>query len=86
MDSEQYLDLPGVQAELAALGIPVSLSQLHRWAAERHIPFFRLGKKLWIARSALHDALRRRQHTASLDAGQTRRRRGGARPDHRHGR
>lgn len=64
MSGADFLDIDGAREELARVGIPASRHQVERWAVERRLPFFRLGRKLWIARSELHRALQQRQLAA----------------------
>lgn len=64
MKDRRLLDLEGARAELAALGLQASRFQIARWASERTLPFFLVGKRLIIQRAELHGAIQKRQAAA----------------------
>ena len=57
----RFLNLEQAKQELEAMGIMVTDRQMRRWADERVLPFFRLGRHLYIERDELGLQLRRRQ-------------------------
>lgn len=64
MKDRRLLDLDGARTELAALGLEVSRFQIARWASERVLPFFLVGRRLMIQRAELHFAIQKRQAAA----------------------
>jgi hypothetical protein len=57
MSGEQLLDIDGALEDLKALGMTITRHQMQRWASERQLPFFKLGKKIWILRRELRKAI-----------------------------
>lgn len=49
----RFLNLEQAKQELEAMGIMVTDRQMRRWADERVLPFFRLGRHLYIERDEL---------------------------------
>lgn len=48
-----FLTIEQAKEAICAMGIAVSDRQIRRWAYERVLPFFRLGKHLYIERNEL---------------------------------
>lgn len=48
-----FLTIEQAKDEIRAMGIAVSDRQVRRWAYERVLPFFRLGRHLYIERNEL---------------------------------
>jgi hypothetical protein len=67
-----YLTLEQVEARLNEIGIPASSHQVRRWAAERRLPVFRLGRRLHISEEALNQAIARMQSEAIVAASKRR--------------
>ncbi len=71
----RILDQDAARAELCALGLEVSPSQMARWASQRFLPFFLIGQRLFIQRGELHHALQKLQSAALRGEGRPRSRR-----------
>lgn len=57
-----YLTIPQAHVFLQSMGFTdLSLRQVVRWANERVLPFFRLGKRSYIDKGELIVAIKRRQ-------------------------
>lgn len=65
-DEDLILDIPGVHAELQALGFDYSEKAVRYMATNRRLPFFvgPDGRRLFMRRSALHRWIRERQAEA----------------------
>jgi hypothetical protein len=62
---DPYLTIEGSLEELRKMGFThVTLRQVKNWSEWRHLPFFKFSKKMYIRRSALHEAFRKLQAEA----------------------
>ena len=62
---EQFLTLEDSVTEIQEMGFrEVRLRQVQRWANERKLPYFRLGKRFYIERMTLRHTFRGMQNKA----------------------
>jgi hypothetical protein len=64
--SGTYLTIPEAHQLIIALGFKdTKRRQVVRWATEKRLPFFRWGKKLYIAKNELEMSFKRIQYEAT---------------------
>lgn len=67
MNDTKHLDIEGAHQFLLDMGfVGLTLRQVRRWAGEKRLPFFRLGRKLYIQTSVLVTHLKTLQHEAKM--------------------
>ena len=65
--SAEYLTIEATHSYLKEHGFQVTLSQLRAWATSRIIPFFKIGKRLYISEAELTSHLERLQSQAAKE-------------------
>lgn len=63
-ENVKYLTIEEALLELRALGFDVTEDRMRRLAREKRLPFFKEGRRLYIARDELHAHYRRLSLTA----------------------